>query len=143
MAVLSLERVASRQLEEREGFVDLVRETVDSLRELIVDHVKLARLELQTDLQTYIRGIAVIAVAAIVLAIGYVFAWIAAGLGLARVIGAPLAFAAVAGLHLVLGALAVGWAAGRIRRTRPLHDSAVEAKSSVRALAHPLRERTS
>ena len=105
MAVLRFERVASRQVEdeEREGIVGLVRETVDGLRTLIGDHIKLARVELVADLKSYGRGVAVLAVAGVVLAVGYVFAWIAAAFGLARPGGAPLAFGAVAALHLVVG----------------------------------------
>ena len=52
--------MASRQFEsdEREGIVGLVRETIDGLRTLIADHIKLARIELETDLKTYARGAA-------------------------------------------------------------------------------------
>ncbi len=143
MAVLNFEPVATRQVEgdEREGFVGLVRETVDGLRTLIADHIKLARLELAADLKSYGQSVAVLAGAGAVLAFGYVFAWIAGGLALGRVIGAPLAFAAIAALHLLLGTIAIGWAVGRVRRTRLMHGSVVEAKSSASVLAHPVHGR--
>ncbi|HEY6477643.1 MAG TPA: phage holin family protein [Polyangia bacterium] len=135
--------MAAREVEsdEREGIVGLVRETVDGLRTLIADHIKLARIELATDLKTYGRSVAVLAGAGGVLALGYLFAWIAAGLGLGRVIGAPLAFAAIAGLHLVVGAFAIGWAVGKVRRTRLMQGTVVEAKSSASALAHSVQGR--
>jgi hypothetical protein len=140
MAVLTFEPVASRHVEtdEREGIVDLVRETVDGLRTLITDHIKLARVELATDLKTYGRSVAALAGAGGVVAVGYVFAWIAAALGLGRLIGAPLAFVAVAALHLVAGALAITWAIGKVRRTRLMNDTVVETKTTVRALRHPM-----
>jgi hypothetical protein len=128
-------------MDEREGIVDLVRETVDGLRTLIVDHIKLARIELATDLKTYGRSVAVLAGAGGVLALGYVFAWIAVGLGLGRLLGAPLAFAIVAGLHILVGAVAVGWAVGKVRRTRLMHDTVVEAKTSAKTLASPMHGR--
>jgi hypothetical protein len=137
--VLSFGAVAPRrETDEREGIVDLVRDTVDGLRTLIADHIKLARVELATDLKSYGRSVAALAGAGGVLAVGYVFAWIAAALGLARVIGAPLAFVAVAGLHLVVGAVAIAWAIAKMRRTRLMNDTVVETKTNVAALRRPM-----
>jgi len=140
MAVLSFEPVAPRYAgtDERAGIVDHVRETVDGLRTLIGDHIKLARVELATDLKTYGRSVAALAGAGGVLAVGYVFAWIAAALGLGRLIGAPLAFVAVAALHLLAGGLAIAWALGKVRRTRLMNDTVVETKTTVHALRHPV-----
>ena len=129
--------------EEREGIVGLIRETVDGLRDLIADHIKLARVEMVADAKTYGRSIAVLAVAGLVLAIGYVFGLIAAALGLTRLWGAPLAFAAVAALHLVGGGIAVAWSVGKMRRTQLMHDTVAEAKGSITALARPLQGRAS
>jgi uncharacterized membrane protein YqjE len=143
--MLSFQAVALQHVEdeEREGIVALIRETVDGLRDLIADHIKLARLELVADAKSYGRSIAVLVVAGLVLAIGYVFGLIAAALGLARIWGAPLAFGAVAALHLVAGGIAVVWAVGKMKRTRPMHDTVVEAKGSINALARPLQGRVS
>jgi hypothetical protein len=135
--------VASRQFEgdEREGIVGLVRETIDGLRTLIADHIKLARVELETDLKTYAGGVAVLVVAGLILAIGYVFAWVAAAVALGRIWGTAVAFAAVAAFNLIVGFIAVMLAAGRMKRTRLMHGSAVEARTSVSALTHPLTQR--
>lgn len=145
MAVLSLGPVALQRAEiaEREGIVGLIRETVDGLRDLIADHIKLARLELVADAKNYGRGVAVLAVAGLVLAIGYVFGLIAGALELALLWGTPLAFAAVAGLNLVVGAVALAWALAKMRRTRLMHDTVAEAKDSINALARPLQGRIS
>jgi hypothetical protein len=137
--------VASRQFEseEREGIVGLVRETLDGLRILIADHIKLARIELETDLKTYAGSIGVVVVAGLVVAIGYVFGWIAIALCLARAWGTRGAFGAVGGLHLVVGIVAMLIAVGKMRRTRLMHGTAAEARSSVMALRHPLQGRAS
>jgi hypothetical protein len=129
--------------EEREGIVGLIRETIDGLRDLIADHIKLARVEMVSDAKTYGRSIAVLVVAGLVLAIGYVFGLIAAALALGRVWGTPLAFVAVAALHLIGGGVALASAMAKMRRTHPLHDTVVEAKDSLTALARPLQGRAS
>jgi len=49
----------------------------------------------------------------------------------------------VAALHLVAGGIAVVWAVGKMKRTRPMHDTVVEAKGSINALARPLQGRVS
>jgi hypothetical protein len=129
--------------EEREGIVGLIRETIDGLRDLIADHIKLARVEMVSDAKTYGRSIAVLVVAGLVLAIGYVFGLIAAALALGRVWGTPLAFVAVAALHLIAGGVALASAMAKMRRTHPMHDTVVEAKDSLTALARPLQGRAS
>ena len=129
--------------EEREGIVGLIRETLDGLRDLIADHIKLARVEMVSDAKTYGRGIGVLVVAGLVLAIGYIFGLIAAALALGRLWGAPLAFVAVAALHLVVGGVALAWSLAKMRRTHPMHDTVVEAKDSLTALARPLQGRAS
>jgi len=143
--VLSFESVAPQRMEseEREGIAGLIRETLDGLRDLIADHIKLARVELVGDAKTYGRSVAVLAVAGLVLAIGYVFGLIAAALALGRVWGAPLAFVVVGALHLIVGGIAVASSLARMRRTHPMHDTVVEAKDSLAALARPLQGRAS
>jgi hypothetical protein len=137
--------VASQRVEseEREGIVGLIRETLDGLRDLIADHIKLARVEMVSDAKTYGRSMAVLVVAGLVLAIGYVFGLIAAALALGRVWGTPVAFVAVAALHVVVGGIAMVSAMARMRRTHPMHDTVVEAKDSLTALARPLQGRAS
>ena len=146
--MLSFDSVAPQRLENeeregREGIVGLIRETVDGLRDLIADHIKLARVEMVSDAKTYGRSISVLVVGGVVLAIGYVFGLIAAALALARVWGAPLAFVAVAALHLIAGGIATAVSVGKMRRTHPMHDTVVEAKDSLTALSRPLQGRAS
>jgi hypothetical protein len=143
--VLSFDSVAPQrsESEEREGIVGLIRETIDGLRDLIADHIKLARVEMVSDAKTYGASLAVVVVAGLVLAIGYIFGLIAAALALGRVWGRPLAFLVVGVLHLVVGGIAMATAMARMRRTHPMHDTVVEAQDSLSALARPLQGRAS
>jgi len=124
--------------EEAAGVGRLLKETADSLGELIGDHIKLARIELATDFRIYSGAVGVALVAALLLLVGYLFAWQAAASLVARTWGAPCAFAAVAAFHLGAGALALGLVARRVRRTQVMRETVMEARRSVRALAHPL-----
>jgi hypothetical protein len=126
-----------RGSEDSDGIISLVKETADGLGRLIGDHVKLARVELVADAKSYARGGGLLVGAAMILLLGYAMAWIAGALALARVIGAPLAFGAVALLHLVAGGVALAAAARRIRRTHLMDDTAAEVSRSVGALAAP------
>ncbi len=126
-----------------EGVVGLLRETADGLGQLIADHIKLARLELTADARSYGQGVATLVIAGAVLTLGYAFAWLAIALALARLWGAPIAFAAVAVLHLLAGAIAVSSAIRRMKRTRLMRESANAASRSVDALTRPLERRIS
>jgi len=114
----------------------LLQETAESLGLLIADHVKLARIELQTDVRIYARALGVSLLAGALLLFGYLFAWTALALALAKLWGPPSAFAAVAAVHLLVGALSLGAASRKVQRTKLLQESIVEARGSVRALAH-------
>ena len=120
---------------ERDSLIALVRDTAEGLGRLIADHIKLARTELVADAKEYGREIGVLVAAGFVLAVGYALGCVAAALGLGRLIGLPLGFAAVAGLHLVAGTVAAVTAARRMRRASPLSETMTEVSRSVSALA--------
>jgi uncharacterized membrane protein YqjE len=121
--------------EDSDGIISLVRETADGLGKLIADHVKLARVELVSDARFYVRDLAVMLIAGLVLFLGYVLAWLAAGLALGRAMhNTPLAFALVAALHLIAGAIGIVVASKRAKRVRLMHDTAEEVSRSVSAL---------
>lgn len=126
-----------------DGVVGLLRETADGLGQLIADHIKLARLELTADARSYTQGVATLLVAAVVVVLGYAFGWLAAGLALARLWGAPIAFGGIAALHLIAGAVAVSSATKRMKKTHLMRDSATEASRSVTALTRPLEKHPS
>jgi hypothetical protein len=115
----------------------LLAEAVDSLGALVADHLRLARLELATDLRIYATATGAVGVAVLLVTVGYVLAAVAAALVLARSVGMPAAFGLIAAFHFLVGGLCVGAASGRVRRTKVLRETVVEARRSVRALAHP------
>ena len=78
-----------------------------------------------------------------VLLFGYAFAWAALALALAKLWGAPVACALVAAVHLLVGGLSLGTVSRKVQQTKVLRESIVEARQSVRALAHPMEGRAS
>jgi uncharacterized membrane protein YqjE len=129
--------MSRRSDEDQTGIIGLVRETAEGLGKLLGDHVRLARIELVADVKSYTRELSLLLTAVVILILGYAFAWIAGGLALARVIGGPLAFGAVAAVHLIAGGFAAAAAARKARATRPLQGTAAEVERSVRALKNP------
>ena len=121
----------------------LFKETADSLGVLIADHVKLARVELEADARIYAGALGVSVAAGGLLLVGYASAWAALALALAKIWGAPVAFALVAAVHLLVGGLSLGAVSRRMQRTKVMRESIVEARRSVRALAHPAKGRAS
>ena len=77
-----------------------MKEAAGGLGQLVADHIRLARIEMTADAKSYVRDIGMLAIGGFILAVGYGLACIAGGLALARVIGAPLAFASLALLHV-------------------------------------------
>lgn len=123
--------------EDQTGIIGLIKETAEGLGKLLGDHVRLARIELVADVKSYARELTLLLSAVVILLVGYAFAWIAVGLVLTRVIGGPLAFAAIAAVHLLGGAIAAAVAVRRARATRPLQETAAAVERSVQALKHP------
>jgi|SRR6185295_6962544 uncharacterized membrane protein YqjE len=117
-----------------DGIISLVKETADGLGQLVADHIKLARIEMTTDVRAYFRELSLLLVGAFVFSVGYGLACIAAGTALARVMGAPLAFAGLALLHVVVGAIALGMAVRRMRRVQLMQESKEEVSRSVSVL---------
>jgi hypothetical protein len=121
--------------EDGDGIISLVRETADGLGRLIADHIRLARVEMSADVQEYGKKVAVLVLAASFLAFGYAFAWIAAALAVGRWIGAPLAFLAVAALHVAGGGLGLSMVLGKLRKGRLMGETRSEVSRSVTALS--------
>jgi uncharacterized membrane protein YqjE len=117
-----------------DGIISLVKETADGLGQLVADHIKLARIEMTTDVRAYFRELRLLIVGAFVFSMGYGLACIAAGTALARVMGAPLAFVALAVLHIVVGAVALGMAVRRMRRVQLMQESKEEVSRSMTSL---------
>ena len=125
-----------------DGIVACLKDTADGLGQLIADHVKLARVELAADARIYGREMALPVVASTLVVIGYVFGWMAAALALAHLCGATLSFALVAAFHLIVGLVGIASVLRKMRQTRLMCESGMEAARSVRALTSPLVART-
>ena len=120
--------------DDRDGIVSLVKETADGLSRLVADHIRLARSEMIADANRYARGLGVTAAAAALMAVGYVLGCIAGALALATVIGGPFAFLAVAGFHLVVGAIVMVAGMRQLRAERPMNDTVAEVSRTVAVL---------
>jgi hypothetical protein len=103
---------------ERDGLVELVKETVSHLERLAADHLKLARLELVKDVRTMARDAAGVAMFAPLLMLGYLLALVGLSVVLARWLTLAGAFFAVGGAHLLAGGLGIYIAASRLRRAK-------------------------
>ena len=116
---------------ENEGIIALVKETADGFGHLIADHIKLARLELVSDVKSYGRQVALIACIVPFLFIGYGVLCLGLASLLAPWLGQAGALFLVGGAHVAIGALAIAVAVGRLRRVQPMRDSAHEVGRSL------------
>jgi hypothetical protein len=130
---------------QEEGIVALFKETLDGLGRLIGDHMKLARAELTADAKEYGRRVAFLALAVSLLLFGYALGCVAGALALSRYLGAPLAFLAVAGVHLLGGGIAVYVVIAGFQQRPPLDETLAELDRTVTALSvqDPTPHRTS
>jgi uncharacterized membrane protein YqjE len=117
-----------------DGILALVKETASGLGQLVADHIRLARIEMTTDAKAYTRDVGMLLAGGFILATGYGLACIAIATALGRAIGLPLAFACLALLHLVAGAIALVVIAGRIKRIQLMRGTKNEVDRSVSAL---------
>jgi Putative Actinobacterial Holin-X, holin superfamily III len=114
----------------------LVKELVDNTGALFASHVKLARVELAADVQSYARRAALGGLAAALVLLGYALACIAGALALGRVIDPPLAFAAIGGAHLLGGGIAFAVLSKR-EAAPPLGETLTALDRTVSTLASP------
>jgi|KBSSwiStaDraftv2_1062776.scaffolds.fasta_scaffold285434_4 uncharacterized membrane protein YqjE len=117
------------------GLIALVKETASGFGQLVADHIRLARLEMTADAKSYVRDGAMLLVGAFIIAAGYGLACIAAGTALARIMGAPLAFAVLALAHLIVGAIALTLIVRRMKNIQLMHETKTEVSRSVSVLS--------
>jgi hypothetical protein len=138
MAVLSFLREAGlampRTHDEGESFITLVRETADGLGRLVAEHIRLAKVEVAADAKDYGRRVGLLAGAGAIVVVGYLFAWLAIGLALGRLIGAPLAFLAVSLVHVAAGLIALSAVSRKLKGPRVMDQTVSEVGRTVTAL---------
>jgi hypothetical protein len=120
--------------EKADGILAAARETADALGRLTMQHLRLARLEMQADLRAmglqtaWIAGLAALAI------VGYALTMA----GLALVIGGGwregLPFLLIGGAHVVVAGLGIMIAIARLRRMRPMNATAGEVSRSLAPL---------
>jgi hypothetical protein len=117
-----------------DGVMRLVRQTVDGLADLVVQHLKLARLELAGDMVAVARRARVIAVFAVLAVVGYALTMA----GVAVLVGGNSrmggALAVVGLVHLGAGALAMLLASPSAGGAGLMDASTDEMKRSLAAL---------
>lgn len=117
------------------GLIALVRETASGFGQLVADHIRLARIEMTADAKSYARDGGLLLIGGFIVAVGYGMACVAAGLALARVMGGPAAFAALALLHLIVGAIALALIARRMKRVQLMQGTKDEVNRSISVLS--------
>ena len=118
--------------------LQLLRDTADGLGQLVVQHVKLARLELSAEVRALGARMAGLVVLAVLMVLGYALAVVGLAVLIAgeRRLAVPLL--AIGGVHLVgaaLGALLVS----RAQRKNLLNTTKTELDQSANALREALR----
>jgi hypothetical protein len=124
----------TRNTEDGDGIISLVRETADGLGRLMGDHIKLARLELVSDLKAYVQKAGLLTVMAVFLALGYALACVGLSLVLAQWWGAIAGFFAVGGFHVLVGGIGLAVGIRNLRQTHLLDETINEVSRSVSTL---------
>ncbi|HET6282477.1 MAG TPA: phage holin family protein [Polyangia bacterium] len=125
----------TRATEDGDSIISLVRETADGLGRLVGDHIKLARLELVSDLKAYVRQSVLLTAMVIFLALGYALGCVGLALVLAQWWGAMVGFFVVAGFHLVLGGIGLAIGVRNLRQTHLMDETLSEVGRSVSTLS--------
>jgi len=120
--------------ERADGVLGLAQETMDAFRQLIVQHLKLARLEIKADLRAMGIQAGLIALLAAVAVVGYglVMAGLAFILAGGTTGGTPLILIGVA--HMVAAGVGIHFATIRMRRVRLMNTTAGEVSRNFESL---------
>ncbi|MBC8132746.1 MAG: phage holin family protein [Deltaproteobacteria bacterium] len=113
---------------------ELIRETADGLGRLIIQHVKLAQLDLTASVRGMASRAAALVVCAVLMVVGYTLTMvgIAMILGGATASGMPLAAIGVA--HIIGTGIAILILVSRLRRTATLKATTSAIGDSAKAL---------
>jgi uncharacterized membrane protein YqjE len=114
-----------------EGVVALVQQTADALGRLTVEHLRLARLEMKSDLREMGRQVARLAVMTALAVVGYGLgmAGLALILGQRPATGVPLLIIGAA--HVLIAGAAIVLAVVRLRRVRLMRSTTEEISQTL------------
>ncbi len=122
------------QRDRPDGILALARETADAVGRLTMQHLRLARLEMQADLRAMGVQAAVIALLVALAIVGYGLAMVGLGLSIARGWHDGLALLLIGVAHLLGAGVGILVAVRRLRRIRPLNATADEVSRSLAPL---------
>ena len=131
---LILEAMRNGERDKSDGVVGLARETADALGQLMVQHLRLARLEIKADLRAMGLQAGLIAVLAALATVGYGLTMA----GLAIILdggskgGIPLLIIGI--VHVVAAGLGILITVFRLRRLRLMNATAEEVNQSLAPL---------
>ncbi|MFO0599334.1 MAG: phage holin family protein [Myxococcaceae bacterium] len=118
-----------------------VRELVDAFSELVAQHVRLARMELQEDARFVGLRVGLIAAFAPLILVGYGFLCVALALLLKRVMAIDLAFLLVGVLNLLIGGIGIAVVARQLGQRKVMQATMSELDSSTALLLPKETER--
>lgn len=121
--------------ENGDKIVALLRETADGFGCLMAAHLKLARVEILSDMRSIGRQAATLAGLVFLVIVGYAMSCLGLAAVLSRWLGVAGALFSVGGVHILGGTVAMLVALRRLSRTRLLHETAQAAGQSVSALS--------
>jgi hypothetical protein len=113
------------------SLVEAAKNAAEDLVDLVTAQVKLARLELTSDLHKIFKRSLRVVLFLPPLLVGYAFGMAAAASWLSRYWGWPLALAAVAAIQIVVGGIGVYRSVAALARVRVLERAGTEAADTV------------
>lgn len=122
------------QREKPDGILALARETADAVGRLTMQHLRLARLEMQADLRAMGVQAALLALLVALAIVGYGLAMAGLGLVIARGLHDGLALLLIGVTHLLGAGVGIVIAVARLRRIRPMNATADEVSRSLAPL---------
>lgn len=112
-----------------------ILELVDAFSDLVAQHVRLAKMELAEDAKFMGARMALIAVFAPLILVGYGFLCVGAALALARVMPTELSFVIVGVLNLAIGGVGIAIAGKQLSQRKVLDATSSELESTRTAVA--------
>lgn len=117
------------------GLSALLGRVADGMSRLVVQHLTLARLEVQEDIKVWVQNLARIAVFAPFVVLGYALLTVALSVWISQWLGLAGAFAVVGGLHVLAGGVGVGMGVSKISRNEVMPETQQELSRSAAVLS--------
>lgn len=123
--------------ERRATVSELLRETADGIGQLVVQHVKLAQLDLTANLRAMGGRVAAVLACAVLFVVGYALSMVGIALMLGDGYSSGLPLAAIGFAHCLGSGIALVVVIGRLRRTKMMKVTADVLGDSAATLLAP------